>query len=150
MVKTLQIPISEIMSRDLLIVRPEDTLDRVHDIFLANNIHHIPVVKENGNLAGIVSKTDFLKVNHMLTLFNAEKYKEYNDRLYRHIRVEEIMTKQLATLAPEDTLSIAAGIFMENLFHALPVVDDGALVGLVTTHDVISYCCSEQFLLEGK
>ncbi len=147
MVKTLQIPISEIMSRDLLIVRPEDKLERVNEIFHANNIHHIPVVKKDGTLVGMVSKVDFLKVNHMLSLFNAEKYEAYNEKLYHHMQVKEIMTRQLAKLSPEDTLSIAAGIFLENLFHALPVVDDGVLVGLVTTHDVISYCCNEQYLL---
>lgn len=144
MTKTLQIPVKEIMSRDLLIVKPTDRLDRVQEIFSANSIHHIPVVKKDGKLAGIISKSDFLKVNHMLALFDKDKYDCLNEKLYRSMEVSEIMTKQLATLDPDDTLSIAAGIFQENLFHALPVVDDGNLIGLVTTHDLINYCCNEQ------
>jgi len=66
------------------------------------------------------------------------------------ISVEEVMTKKVATLSPDDPLSVAVGIFRENLFHALPVVDEGTLVGLLTTHDLIGYCCREEFLLDEK
>jgi len=148
MVKTLQIPVAEIMSRDLLIVKPDDMLDRVGDIFKANNIHHLPVVDELGALVGIVSLTDYNKVNHMFTLFDKDKYGEYNKRLHKNIPVREVMTSQLATLRPEDPLPVAIGIFQENLFHALPVVDNGNLVGLLTTMDVINYCCREEMLLK--
>lgn len=148
MVKTLQIPVAEIMSRDLLIVKPEDTLDRVGDIFRANNIHHLPVVDETGALVGIISLTDFNKVNHMFTLFDREKYSDYNKKLHKNIEVREVMTERLATLKPQDPLTVAIGIFQENLFHALPVVDDGTLVGLLTTMDIINYCCREEMLLK--
>lgn len=147
MVKTLQIPVAEIMSRDLLIVKPEDNLDRVGEIFRANNIHHLPVVDDRGALVGMVSQTDFNKVNHMFTLFDKEKYAEYNKKLHKNMEVREVMTRRLATLKPEDPLTVAIGIFQENLFHALPVVDDGTLVGLLTTMDVINYCCREEMLL---
>lgn len=146
--KTLQIPVAEVMSRDLLIVKPEDTLERVGEIFDANNIHHIPVVEKDGELVGILSKSDFLKFNHMFTLFNEDKYSEYNKKLHRCIKVKEVMTDKLATVAPDDPLSVAAGIFQENLFHALPVVDEDTLVGLLTTHDLIAYCCREEAYLE--
>lgn len=148
MIKTLQIPVAEVMSRDLLIVKPEDTLDRVGEIFDANNIHHLPVVDAEGNLKGILSKSDFLKVNHMFTLFNKEKYESYNKKLHKCVQVHEVMTTRMATLDPDDPLSVAVGIFQENLFHALPVVDNGHLVGLLTTHDLINYCCNEVSLLE--
>lgn len=148
MVKTLQIPVAELMSRDLLIVHPDDTLERVGDILEANQIHHLPVVESNGKLVGLVSKSDFLRVNHMFALFDREKYGNYNHRLHKSVRVREVMTSHLATLAPDDPLSVAVGIFRENLFHALPVVDRGTLVGLLTTFDVINYCCSEELYLQ--
>ena len=149
MIKTLQIPVSEIMSRDLLIVKPEDTLDRVGEIFNSHSIHHIPVVEAGGELVGIVSKLDFMRVNHMFTLFDKDKYQEYNKKLHRCMQVKEIMTRRLAKLNPEDPLSVAIGIFQENLFHALPVVDGSTLVGMLTTMDVINYCCRDEVLLEN-
>lgn len=146
--KAVQIPVTEVMSRELYVVRPEDTLERVNEVFRAKAIHHIPVINTEGKLCGIVSKTDFLKVNHMLCIFDVKKYSEYNLKLYKAVHVEEIMTKHVATLAPTDALTVAAGIFSENLFHALPVVDKGNLVGIVTTQDLLGYCFSEQALLE--
>ena len=143
MLNSLRIPVAELMTRELLIVEPQDTLEKVRDIFQSNNVHHIPVVDEHGKLTGIISKSDFNRVNHILTLFDGEKYKEYNNMLYRSMTAAEIMTKQVATVSPDDALSLVADMFKENLFHAVPVVDRGILVGIVTTHDVISYCCSE-------
>jgi len=148
MMKTLQIPVSEVMTRDLHIVRPKDSLERIHEIFSANAIHHIPVITEDGVLKGIVSLTDFKRVNHMLSLFNKDKYESLNYKLYRSMTAQEIMTKELATLNSNDKLQTAADIFRENIFHALPVCDEGILVGMVTTHDVLTYCCSEQAYLE--
>lgn len=139
----MQIPVSELMTRDLLVVHPADKLKRVKEIFDGNNIHHIPVVDKRGRIMGLIAKGDFLKVNHLLCLFDAERYAEYNDMLHRDLSVEEIMTTKLVTLNPDDELSIAADIFRENLFHALPVVDRGQLIGLLTTHDLLNYCCRE-------
>jgi CBS domain-containing protein len=146
--RKLDAPVSTIMSRELLIVKPHDTLERVRDIFASYQIHHIPVVGEDGRLSGILSKTDFSKVNHLLALFNKEQYAAYNDRLYQYVCVEEIMTKQVTTLNPGDPLSLAAEIFLENLFHAIPVVDKGVLIGLITTYDLLSFLCREPGFLD--
>jgi acetoin utilization protein AcuB len=143
MLRSLNIPVAEIMTRDLLIVEPGDTLEKVRDIFQSNRLHHVPVVDRQGKLVGLISKSDFNRVNHILTLLDGQKYRTYNDVLYRSLTAEEIMTKQLTTLGPEDTLAVAADFFRENLFQALPVVDKNFLIGIVTTHDLINYCCSE-------
>ena len=42
-------------------------------------------------------------------------------------------------LEPDDTIGLAADIFLANKFHALPVVEDERLVGIVTTHDLLKY-----------
>jgi acetoin utilization protein AcuB len=59
------------------------------------------------------------------------------------------MTKQVAKLKTEDSLEMAVGFFRENLFHALPVVnDEGELVGIVTTYDLLNYAYSETLFLD--
>jgi acetoin utilization protein AcuB len=47
------------------------------------------------------------------------------------------MTKGLATLSPDDRIDIAIEVFRENILHAIPVVENDELVGLITTHDII-------------
>lgn len=59
------------------------------------------------------------------------------------ISVDEIMTTDLVTLSPEDTLAAAARLMSERGFRHLPIVDaDGALAGLVTQSDVLAASAS--------
>jgi CBS domain-containing protein len=140
--------VGQIMSTPVITVAPDDTMKKVQDIFRMNNIHHIPVTVD-GKVVGIISKSDYLRLLHGFTLFKTEKSTEYNDAIMRSLLVDEVMTKQVATLEPEDTLEIAAGFFRENLFHALPVVSKGRLVGIITTFDLINYAYSEPMVLNS-
>ena len=128
-------PISTVMSTDLITVGPEDPLKKVADIFSRRRIHHLPVVEE-GKLVGMVSKSDFLFFKRG---FNDEKREEKWDlfRLKSH-RVKDIMTRGLAKMEPEDRINVALEVFKENLFHAIPIVTDGQLVGIVSTLDIIN------------
>ncbi len=126
------------MTTEVRTLGPNDTMDKVQDIFRKYNIHHIPIVK-NGKIVGIISQTDYLKVLHGFTLFKTQKSELYNNAILRSLLTSEVMTKQVATLHPDDTIEVAAGFFKENLFHALPIVDDeGDLVGIITTYDLIN------------
>ncbi|MBK8669766.1 MAG: CBS domain-containing protein [Saprospiraceae bacterium] len=51
---------------------------------------------------------------------------------------KDIMTKKLAKMDPDDKINIALEVFKENLFHAIPVVKDEKIVGIVTTFDIIN------------
>lgn len=67
----------------------------------------------------------------------------------RSLLVREVMVKQVAKLRPEDKIELAADIFRENLFHAMPVVDnDGKLKGIVTTFDLLNYAFNDLLLLK--
>ncbi len=140
--------VGQIMSTPVITVGPDDTMKKVQDIFRMNNIHHIPVVVD-GKVAGIISKSDYLRLLHGFTLFKTEKSVEYNDAIMRSLLVGEVMTKQVATLGPEDTVEMAAGFFRENLFHALPVVSKGKLVGIITTFDLITFAFSEPVMMDS-
>ena len=135
-----QLPISTIMTTAVLTLGPKDLMRDVEDIFRKNTIHHIPVVEENGKLAGIISQTDFYKIQHGMTLFKSKNVESFNSTLMGSLLVEEVMTKQVAALHFNEPINVAVGIFQENLFHALPVVDDNhKLVGILTTHDLLNY-----------
>lgn len=140
--------VAQIMTTELLFVRPSDSMEVVGEIFQMNNIHHLPVVEEGGRVVGMLSQVDYHKILHGFTLFKTEKSEEYNKAILRSLLVKEVMTKQVAKLNPDDSLMVAAGYFRENLFHAIPVVDnEGILVGIVSTYDMLSYAYSEPSLL---
>jgi acetoin utilization protein AcuB len=47
------------------------------------------------------------------------------------------MTKRLGKVAPDDRVNVALEVFMVNRFHALPVVENGELVGIITPFDIM-------------
>lgn len=122
------------MSRNLITVHPKDTLLDVKTIFDNHRIHHLPVV-EFKKLVGMISKSDLL---HYQRSFNQIPYKDvFEESRLKAYKVGEVMTKGLATLTPEDRIDVAIEVFRENILHAIPVVENGELMGLVTTHDII-------------
>jgi len=139
-------PVRTIMTNHLQTLHPKDELRKVKDIFEAKRIHHIPVV-EDGILKGIISKSDYLFFCRGFKGINTElKVERY--RLNNH-RVEEIMTTGLATMNPDDKINVALEIFKVNLFHAIPIVEDGLLIGIVTTYDIIENLANDK-IAENK
>lgn len=130
-------PVSTIMVTDLVTVNPEATLREVKEIFDNHSFHHIPVVNFR-KIVGIVSRTDFDRFVGGLKRSN-ESLDALDDT-----RVEEIMTKGLGKLEPDDRINVALEIFSKNWFHALPVVQNDELVGIVTTQDIIRALLNEK------
>ncbi|MEY3053351.1 MAG: hypothetical protein RLY31_3136 [Bacteroidota bacterium] len=141
--------VSQLMTTDVLFVRPDDIMEEVDKIFRRNNIHHIPVVDSNQQVVGMISRSDYYKILHGFTLFRTEKSESYNQAILRSLLAKEVMVRHVAKLNPEDTVTVAAGFFRENLFHAIPVVDNiGKLVGIITTFDLLNFAFQEPVLLE--
>lgn len=119
--------IGSIMTTDLITLTPDAPLYKAKTIFETNNIHHIPVV-EDKKLVGLLSHSDFLKL-----LDRQDPVVDMDN-----MTVNDIMTEHLGKLGPDDSLRTAVDLFTLNYFHALPVVEDGDLIGIVTTHDVLN------------
>ncbi len=130
-------PVSSIMTTKLQTVRPGDSVHKVMEIFRQFGFHHIPVVDEGEKLVGIISREDFLRISYELSLSTSSQ--TYSKVTYRSMKVEEVMTTNPISLEPEDTIGLAADIFLANEFHALPVIEDQTIVGIVTTHDLLQY-----------
>ncbi len=133
-------PVSKFMTRKLVTAIPGDKMSVIKEIFETQRIHHIPVVRYKA-LVGLISKADFL---HFLRGIELSPYDQLveNSRL-QHYTVEDIMTTGIATLESSERLNVALQIFAENLFHAIPIVDNGDLVGMLTTFDIIRLLVDE-------
>lgn len=138
-------PISTIMTTDLITVNPKDTLSSVKYKFDAHPIHHLPVVRYK-ELVGIISKSDlmyFMKGMRANEVGNMDK----NGLRLSHYCAKDIMTVGLATVEPKEPIRTALEIFKENVLHALPVVQDDELIGILTTHDIIVALADEKIQL---
>ncbi len=133
-------PVSRFMTRKLVTAVPEDRLTVIKEIFDTQRIHHIPVVKFT-TLVGIISKMDFIHFTKGHANMPHDEVMEKD--LLEKYKAGDIMTKGIATIESAERLNVAIQIFSENLFHAIPIVDDGQLVGLLTTLDIIKVLVEE-------
>ena len=136
-------PISSLMTdhKHLVTVGPEESLFKVKEIFDTHKFHHIPVVRFR-EIVGIVSRTDFDHFIGGAYKFDEDRF--VNDLRLKRATAEEIMTTRLGKIAPDDRINVALEIFIINRFHALPVVEEGELVGIITPFDIVKALSDEK------
>lgn len=131
-----RIPVSAIMTKNIIGLTREDDLERAEMLFNRHKIKHIPVVSGEA-IIGMLSFTDLMRISF------AETPNEGNNSVeavvYNMFTIEQVMVKNVVTVTSETTIKEVARILAEREFHALPIVDDGALVGIVTTTDLLNY-----------
>lgn len=133
----VETPIREIMTTALTTVSPDTPVKEVQQIFAANSFHHLPVVEAGSQLVGIISREDFRTFYEQLSTQSSGP--TWSHIQLKHKRAKDMMTASPLCLDPDDTIGLAADIFLANKFHALPVVEDGLLMGLLTSHDILAY-----------
>lgn len=134
-------PISEIMTKTLITISPDDTIKKVENLFREHRIHHLPV-EEDGKFVGMVSKSDYYFFKRGFNEINVEN-KWDSFRLKSHY-VAEIMTKKVASMEPQEKINVAIEIFKENIFHAIPIIVNDRLLGIVTTLDIIKHLSEDK------
>ena len=129
--------ISDIMTADIISVNPDDTILVVREKIDKNHIHHIPVVDGN-KVVGMISLNDLHKMEHQFTMFKNPEAEASNQQLFSTMLAKEIMTTPIIKVKESEPVRLAVDLFLQNKFHALPVVNDNdELVGMVTTFDII-------------
>ncbi|OUR94474.1 CBS domain-containing protein [Flavobacteriales bacterium 34_180_T64] len=134
-------PISTIMTSEVITLSNKDSLEMAERLFKSNHIRHIPVV--NGDaIIGMLSYTDLLRISFADAIDEDEE--SVDSIVYNMFSIEQVMAKNLISVSSITTIKEVAEILSKKEFHAIPVVDDDKLVGIVTTTDLINYLI-EQF-----
>lgn len=136
--------IEDIMTRQVITVRPETTVQEAARLMFTNRISGLPVVDAGGRVVGIVSDGDLIqrqrrpKVRPWWRLFfeNGERLaREY--RKVVGITVGDVMTRPALVISPVFGIETAAAIMANRQIRRLPVVQDGQLVGIVSRGDLV-------------
>ncbi len=121
------------MRRSLVSIAQSDTLDHALTTLKRFNIRHLPVVKGD-RVVGIVSDRDVKKAAPSPFDYpTAEEFRAFTSA----VSVKEIMTKEVITVAPLTPIEEAASLMSQKRIGALPVVQEGRLVGMITETDVL-------------
>jgi len=144
----------DVMQTQLVTVEPELPLIDVHRLFVEEEITGAPVVDETGRLLGVISSTDLLRAveeEHGSASSEPHYFREwlefsgpdwagapsdFQDRL-ASLTVDDAMTRGGITVAPETPIVEVAGLMRRHRVHRVLVVENEALVGILTTFDLI-------------
>jgi CBS domain-containing protein len=143
--------VEEIMQRDVATVTPDTPVETVLALLREQGLPGVPVVNDAGRCVGIVTEADLvisedeqdLHLPHHVDLFGAviwlEPFKHFEDRLRKAMasQVEDMMTRDPVTVAPDASVEEAARLIVSSGHNRLPVVEHGRFVGLVTRVDVL-------------
>lgn len=118
------------MTHDVISLGPRSTIRDALDLMERERIRHILIVDAHERLVGIVSDRDVKRV-----LADRKAHGRIDEALDRPLSA--IMTKNVLRLEPDATLVEAAELMCREKVSALPVVDDEALAGIITSEDVL-------------
>jgi len=127
--------VRDVMTAEVTTLQRNDKLTLADDIMRLGRIRHLPVIDENGQLAGIVTQRDLFRG----ALAKALGYGERAQRqLMDTLVVKEVMTSEVITTTPDTPLAEAAHVLVERKIGCPPVVEAGRLVGIITEGDFVA------------
>ncbi|MHB8655744.1 MAG: CBS domain-containing protein [Terriglobia bacterium] len=125
--------VREIMTTEVTTVQETETMFDAAMIFARSSLRHLPVLRDT-NLVGVLTERDVKRfAPGLLSGVSSEQY----NHLLESTPLSKVMTRNPMTLKPDQDVSDAANIFSTKRFGCLPVVEDGKLVGIVTTSDML-------------
>jgi CBS domain-containing protein len=139
----------DIMTKDVITVRPEEKVEKVARILVDNKISGIPVVDENNYVLGIITEKDLmikaseLKVPFYLTLFDSIIFLENPIRFNNDIKkytashVKDAMTSKVIAVEEDTTVSEVVSIMLKHRINRVPVVRHGKLIGIISRNDIL-------------
>ena len=120
--------VEDIMTRNLVVFKPDETIHEVMKKFIKYRISGGPVVNEKGHLIGVISEADCMK--------------EVSDSRYFNLpildkSVSKFMTTNVDTIDASKTIFEAASNFFKTSRRRFPVLDSNKLVGQISRKDIV-------------
>ena len=140
--------VTRIMTTSVIVTYPAMSVTDLAALLADNHLTGVPVV-ENGLLVGIVTEADIVS---QLMEIDMPAYGTFLDAIFRFPWDEtddemrrvlattagELMTREVVTAKPDDTVQDAASLLFKRKVNPLPVVDaDGQLLGIISRSDIV-------------
>jgi CBS domain-containing protein len=141
--------VRDIMQTKVVTIHPKATVKEFAELLRHEKVGGAPVVDAEGRLVGIATDGDLMALDAELhfphyiqfldSLIYIQSQKKFEERLRKAAAatVEDVMTKDVFTVQPDDLARKAATIMSDHGIGRVPVEVDGSVVGIVTRHDVL-------------
>ena len=123
--------IGEVMVKEIFMVRETDPIENVLKIMTEKKVNGLPVVDQDNLLIGMVVKSDIYRF--MIQPGHIES-----------CPVDWVMTKDVVSVHPEESVYDAAEKLLGNHIVAMPVTEDGKVVGVISVEDLLGYFARKQ------
>lgn len=139
----------DIMTRDVVTVKPETSIEELASLLVKHQISGVPVVDDKGDLYGIVTENDLISQNKRLhiptvvSFLDAAIYLESSKKFEQEVKritatkAGDICVRKVLTVTEDTTLVDIATIMDEKKTHLLPVIKNGKMVGIIGKRDVV-------------
>ncbi|MES1178218.1 MAG: CBS domain-containing protein [Myxococcales bacterium] len=131
---TKSLLVRDVMTKDVVTLDRNDKLSVADDVMGLGRIRHMPVIDEDGALAGIVSQRDLFHSGLMRALGYGTHAK---DQAMGLLVLKEAMHTDVVTITPDAPLQEAAKLMLERRIGCLVVVDAKKVVGMITESDFV-------------
>lgn len=145
---SLELRVSDLMTREVATLQQGDRLDLADDIMRLGRIRHLPVL-EGDRLVGILSNRDLLAASLSKALDFEPKHRR---SFLRSVEVKEVMSLDVESVRPDVTAREAGRRMLQRRIGCLPVVDaEGTFVGLLSETDVLRAALGlDEGIVEGE
>jgi len=120
------------MTPNPVVIPPNTSLIDAYTVMGDNEIRRLPVV-EQGELVGIITMSDILR---SVPNLSEDETDTATRLLLVTLTVNDLMTAEPVTIAPDDTIQDAAELMLENQVSGIPVLQGDQVVGIITESDI--------------
>jgi CBS domain-containing protein len=140
---------SDIMTTEVITVKPDTGLKELARILYDNHINGVPVVDDAGKLLGVICESDLIRKDKKLhiptvvTLFDAVFYLQRPKKFEEEIRrinattVADLYTRDVVSVDEKSPIEEIATLMSEKKVYTIPVMDGEKLVGIIGKGDLI-------------
>jgi len=138
--------VQEVMSRDVVSIRPDDNVKEAVNRLLQLKISGLPVIDEQGNLKGMFTEKDVLRyifpsyIEKVGRFIYEEEPKSIKKRFIEleNMKVAQLMRKEVVTVFEDTAVSEATRIMLTQKVRRIPVLNKGnKVVGMVAREDIV-------------
>ena len=145
--------VKEIMTKKVIKIKKDATLEEAAEILAKNEISGAPVVGKKNKLVGIISEKDLFRafypdfrdiITDLRLWLSREKRRKRKKEKKKKISISKIMTRNLITVDIDASLIKVGSIMLVNKVSRLPVIRNGKMVGIITRRDIFRRLLEEE------
>jgi CBS domain-containing protein len=148
--------VKEIMTKEVVSVKRDSTIDEIAQVLIDNKVSGLPVLSDGGYLIGVVTEGDLLRremsprLPEFINILGAVIYyhgvERYNEDFKKILAqtASDIMTEDLITVKEDTDISEVARLMLNNNIKQIPVVDGSKLIGIVSRADIVKLLLKQE------